>query len=48
MLNSLAFRFEMNDNKATGQIIGEYHDLVVDKLKENSDDKKVDKLKSLR
>jgi hypothetical protein len=46
MLNSLAFRFEMNDNKATGQIIGEYHDLVVDKLKENSDDKKVDKLKS--
>ena len=46
MLNSLAFRFEMNDEKATGQIVGEYHDLVVDKLKENSDDKKVDKLKS--
>ena len=46
MLNSLDFRFEMNDDKATGQIIGEYHDLVVDKLKENSDDKRVDKLKS--
>jgi hypothetical protein len=46
MLNSLDFRFEMNDDKATGQIIGEYHDLVVDKLKENSNDKKVDKLKS--
>jgi hypothetical protein len=46
MLNSLDFRFEMHDDKATGQIVGEYHDLVVDKLKENSDDKKVDKLKS--
>ena len=43
MLNSLAFQFEMTDEKATGQIIGEYHDLVVDKLKENS---KVDKAKS--
>jgi hypothetical protein len=46
MLNSLAFWFRMNDEKATGKIIGEYHDLVVDKLKENSDEKKVDKLKS--
>jgi hypothetical protein len=43
MLNSLAFQFEMNDEKATGKIVGEYHDLVVDKLKENS---KVDKMKS--
>jgi hypothetical protein len=46
MLNSLAFWFEMSDEKATGKIVGEYHDLVVDKLKENSPDKKVDKLKS--
>jgi len=46
MLNSLAFWFEMNDEKATGHILGEYHDLVVDKLKGNSDDKKVDKMKS--
>jgi hypothetical protein len=46
MLNSLAFWFEMNDEKATGHIVGEYHDLIVDKLKGNSDDKKVDKLKS--
>jgi hypothetical protein len=46
MLNSLAFRFEMSDEKATGQIVGEYHDLVVDKLKENSGDNKVDKFKS--
>ena len=43
MLNSLAFRFEMNEEKATGQIVGEYHDLVVDKLRENG---KKDKLKS--
>jgi hypothetical protein len=46
MLNNLAFWFDMSDEKATGKIIGEYHDLVVDKLKENSTDKKVDKLKS--
>jgi hypothetical protein len=46
MLNSLAFEFSMNDEKATGKIVGEYHDLVVDKLRENSDEKKVDKVKS--
>jgi hypothetical protein len=47
LLNSLDFRFEMNEEKATGNIVGEYHDLVVDKLKENSDGRKIDKLKSL-
>ena len=46
MLNSLAFQFHMTEEKATGKIVGEYHDLVVDKLKGSSDDKKVDKLKS--
>ncbi len=46
MLNSLAFQFEMNDEKATGHIIGEYHNLVVDKLKENTDSVKIDKMKS--
>ena len=46
MLNSLAFAFEMNEEKATGRIIGEYHDLVVDKLRGLGDDKKVDKVKS--
>jgi hypothetical protein len=45
MLNSLAFQFNMNEEKATGKIVGEYHGLVVDKLK-GGDDKKVDKLKS--
>jgi hypothetical protein len=46
MLNSLDFQFDMTDEGSTGQIVGEYHDLVADKLKENSDEKKVDKLKS--
>ena len=31
MLNSLAFRFDMDEERATGNIVGEYHDLVVDK-----------------
>jgi hypothetical protein len=39
MLNSLQFWFEMNDEKATGHILGEYHDLVVDKLKETGGSK---------
>jgi len=46
VLNSLAFWFRMNDERATGKIVGEYHDLVVEKLRENSDEKKVDKVKS--
>ena len=41
MLNFLSFRFEMNTEKATGQIVGEYHDLVVDKLKDNGKEAKV-------
>jgi len=43
MLNSLEFSFRMDDERATGHIIGEYHHLVADKLKGN---KKVDKVKS--
>lgn len=46
MLNSLDFQFNMTEEASTGQIIGEYHDLVVDKLKERGDEKKVDKMKS--
>jgi hypothetical protein len=46
MLNSLAFWFTMDGEKATGKIVGEYHDLVADKLRENSPEKKVDKIKS--
>ncbi|WP_431214698.1 hypothetical protein ACQ86N_07995 [Puia sp. P3] len=43
MLNSLEFAFRMDEERATGQIVGEYHHLVADKLRGN---KKVDKLKS--
>ncbi|HTJ14742.1 MAG TPA: hypothetical protein VL547_22040 [Dinghuibacter sp.] len=45
LLNNLSFSFQMTAEKATGQIIGEYHNLVADKLKD-VDDKKVDKFKS--
>jgi hypothetical protein len=46
MLNNLSFQFRINEEKSTGKIIGEYHNLVIDKLKEKSDEKKVDKFKS--
>ena len=46
MLNSLAFDFMMTEEKSTGKIIGEYHNLVIDKLREKSDEKKIDKFKS--
>lgn len=43
ILNTLAFSFRMDDEKSTGKIVGEYHDLVAEKLR---DDNKVDKFKS--
>lgn len=43
MLNSLEFRFQLGEEKATGKIVGVYHNLVVGKLKENG---RKDKLKS--
>jgi len=46
MLNSLDFQFEMGEERATGKIVGVYHDLVVDKLKEKNGQLKTDKLKS--
>jgi hypothetical protein len=46
MLNLLAFQFEMTDEKSTGKIVGEYHNLVVQKMKEKNDVKKIDKIKS--
>ncbi|HMH21151.1 MAG TPA: hypothetical protein VK563_05220 [Puia sp.] len=46
VLNSLAFQFDMGPEKSTGKVIGAYHQLVVQKLKEKDDVKKVDKLKS--
>lgn len=33
ILNSLDFHFTATEEKATGEIIGEYHDLVIDRLK---------------
>jgi len=45
MLNNLAFQFDMTEEKASGKIVGEYHNLVVDKLR-GTDRKKVDKFKS--
>ncbi len=36
----------MGTEQATGKIVGEYHDLVVDKLKEKDGKLKKDKLKS--
>jgi len=46
MLNSLAFQFDMTAEKSTGKIIGEYHNLVVQKLKNLKEPRKVDKMKS--
>jgi hypothetical protein len=46
MLNQLDFQFEMGEERATGKIVGEYHDLVVDKLREKDGKLKKDKLKS--
>jgi hypothetical protein len=43
MLNRLDFHFEMREERATGEVTGRYHALVVDKLKKNG---KVDKFKS--
>jgi len=46
MLNQLNFQFEMGPERSTGKIVGEYHDLVVDKLKEKNGRLKVARLKS--
>ena len=35
ILNNLTFQFHFNEVKSTGQIVGEYHNLVIDKLREN-------------
>jgi len=37
VLNKLDFEFTATDTKAKGQIIGEYHDLVIDRLKLTKD-----------
>lgn len=35
MLNNLFFQFYFNEKKATGKIVGEYHNLIIDRLKGN-------------
>ncbi|NML37739.1 DUF748 domain-containing protein [Chitinophaga sp. G-6-1-13] len=44
LLNNLSFQFSLNDEKATGKVVGEYHNLVLDKLKGQS--KKIAKFPS--
>ncbi len=46
MLNSLSFEFNMSEEKSTGKIIGEYHNLVIDKLKDKEEEKKVSRFKT--
>ena len=46
ILNTLAFQFDMTAEKSTGKIVGEYHNLVVQKLKNLKEPRKVDKMKS--
>jgi len=46
ILNNLDFHFIATEEKATGEIVGEYHNLVVDKLKEKKGGKKIAKVPS--
>lgn len=44
ILNSLDFHFTATEEKAKGEIVGEYHDLLIDRLKEKKGEKKVAKV----
>ena len=44
ILNSLYFHFTATDKKASGEIIGEYHNLIIEKLKINEGVKKIAKV----
>jgi len=44
VLNDLDFQFTATEEKAYGEIVGEYHDLVIDRLKEKNGVKKVAKV----
>lgn len=46
LLNELDFHFTATEKKATGEIIGEYHDLVIDKLTSKKGKKKIAKVPS--
>jgi hypothetical protein len=45
-LDFLYFQFAMSDKESTGKIIGAYHDLVIQKLKKHTNEKKVEKFSS--
>ena len=44
VLNFLEFHFTATKEKATGEIIGEYHNLIIDRLKEKNGETKVAKM----
>lgn len=44
ILNSLDFHFTATEEKATGAIVGEYHNLIIDRLKEKNGEKKIAKI----
>jgi hypothetical protein len=44
VLNTLDFQFTATEKKASGKIIGEYHDLVIDRLKDKNGEKEVAKV----
>lgn len=46
LLNELDFHFTATEKKATGEIIGEYHNLVIDKLTSKRGKKKIAKVPS--
>lgn len=46
LLNNLDFHFIATEEKATGEIVGEYHNLIIDKLKEKKGKKKIAKVPS--
>ena len=45
-LHNLDFNFTATKEKATGEIIGEYHDLIIDRLKVKNGNKKIAKIPS--
>lgn len=44
ILNFLDFHFKATEEKATGEIVGEYHNLLIDRLKQKKDEKRVAKI----
>jgi hypothetical protein len=44
VLNFLDFHFTATEKKASGEIIGEYHDLIIDRLKPKNNEKEVAKM----